>query len=299
MNRDSIEGQIIIRLAKIISFIFNPILVPLLSIIILLFFTHLSITFTRQELFRIIDVVFRFTIVLPFMSIFLLHKLNHFSLSPNVTTYQRIVGSFMICSLCYLFIAIVMKELSFSFYASNIIASCCVLALFIVIPYKWNKTSKIRSTRDEYHLLALSILNRRQDRYMPLVVTLVSYIFCAMMMFKKSLPWYINAIIIASILILAVHLLLNRKWRISEHMAAMGGVTGGILALNKLFEYDPLPGIIFSISLAGLLGTSRMILKHNNLGELLFGYLVGLGCSLIALNNTFYHYISTIFTYKL
>ena len=259
MNRDSIEGQIIIRLAKIISFIFNPILVPLLSIIILLFFTHLSITFTRQELFRIIDVVFRFTIVLPFMSIFLLHKLNHFSLSPNVTTYQRIVGSFMICSLCYLFIAIVMKELSFSFYASNIIASCCVLALFI----------------------------------------LISYIFCAMMMFKKSLPWYISAIIIASILILAVHLLLNRKWRISEHMAAMGGVTGGILALNKLFEYDPLPGIIFSISLAGLLGTSRMILKHNNLGELLFGYLVGLGCSLIALNNTFYHYISTIFTYKL
>ena len=298
MTENSFIDRVGVKGAKLISFAFTPFLVPFLAFCTLLFFTRLNATFSRGEIFRILDIVFRFTIVLPLISIFLLHKLNHFSISRQITFYQQTVGSFMVSTLCYSFIFIVLAEMGFSYLYATIVSAISVLVLFLTLTYRWRKGIKVRGVRDEYDLIALSILNRRQDRFMPLLVTLISYIFCALMMLKKHLPWYLNAIIFASILILCIHLLINAKLRVSEHMAAMGALTGGFISLTKLFEYDPLIGISISIFIAGLLGTSRMLLKHNNAWEILLGYLIGVACSLIALNNTCYHYISSIFTYK-
>lgn len=285
--------------ARFISYIFTPFSVPFLSLAVILLFTHLTFTLSRYDIFLVLDIVFRFTIVLPLISIFFLHKINHLSFNSKISVYDKLIGAFMVSTLCYLFIYIVVSELGQSPLHANFISITSVLLLFFLIPYKWRKEAKVKGIIDEYDAMPLDTLNRRKQRYMPLILTLISYIFCAMMMFKKALPWYLNAIIITSILILIIHLCINIKWRVSEHMAAIGAVTGGIIALSNVFSYNPLAAICVSTIIAGLLGSARMILQRHTVGEVLIGYFVGLSCSLIALNNTFYHYISTIFTYKL
>lgn len=294
----TLTQKILLRGAKLISFVFTPFYVPLLSFVIILLFTHLSLTISKYEVFYILDIIFRFTIVLPLISIFFLHSINHLSLIDQVSTPQKCLGSLMVSTLCYLFIYTVLLELGQTMLYANIVSCIGVLLLFTLIPYKWRKDAKVTGLVDEFDLLPLGTLNQRKARFMPLILTLISYIFCAMMMFKKVLPWYLNSIIIASILVTAILLCINRWLRISEHMASIGAVTGGIISLTKLFEYNPLFGICLLIAIAGVLGTARMYLKHNNIGEIFLGYLIGLSCSLIAFNNTCYHYISTIFTYK-
>ena len=116
-------------------------------------------------------------------------------------------------------------------------------------------------------------------------------------MFKRDLPWYMNGIIIASLIILLIHLIINARWRVSEHMAAIGGVMGGVIAFSSLFLYDPTKWICIFTAIAGALGTTRMILGHNNLGEIFAGFIIGLSCTLIALNDTYNHLISSFFKY--
>lgn len=297
-----LEQQLNTRLrkeAKIISLVFTPFFVPFLILTVILFFTHLTLTLSERDIFIVLDLVFRFTIVLPLISIFFLHKINHLSFNNNVSPYDKIVGAFMVSTLCYLFIAIVLLELGFTIINSTILSFISVLLLFTLISYKWEKEAKVTGVIDEYDLMPLHTLNKRKEQFMPLILTLISYIFCAIMMFRKGLPWYLNAIIITSILILVIHILINTKWKISEHMTAMGAVTGSIIALANIFSYNPIQGISLSIILTSILASARLILEKNSLTELLFGYLIGFICALIALNNTLYHYISTIFTYNL
>lgn len=283
--------------AKILSRIFTPFSFPFLSFLILFLFTHLSFTFRTRDTLYILEIVFRFTIILPVISIFFLHKINHLSYIEQHPR-ERTIGSFMISTFCYLFIYIVLMELKMPTQYNYIVSSIMVLTLFILIPLKWRSEVKIDGIySDRYGVL--SDLNRREQRFMPLLLTIISYTFCTFIMLKQDLPWYLNGIIISALLILLILLLINARWRVSEHMAAIGGVTAGVITFSDLFFYNPLKWICILIVVAGALGTARMILRHNNLGEIFAGFIIGLSCTLIALNDTCNHYISTVIKYLL
>ena len=179
-----------------------------------------------------------------------------------------------------------------------IVSSVMVLTLFILVPMKWRADVRLDGlAQDNYGVL--SDLNRREQRFMPLLLTIISYTFCTFIMLKQDLPWYLNGIILSALMILIILLIINARWRVSEHMAAIGGVTAGVIAFSDLFLYNPIKGICVLVLVAGALGSARMILKHNNLGEIFAGLIIGLSCTLIALNDTCNHYISAIFKYLL
>jgi membrane-associated phospholipid phosphatase len=77
---------------------------------------------------------------------------------------------------------------------------------------------------------------------------------------------------------------LNLRWKLSEHMAGMGAVIGGVVSFSALFGYNPLWWLCFFIIISGLLGSARIILNHHTSGEVFGGFLVGLVCSLLVLN---------------
>ena len=284
-----------IKGAKILSRIFTPFSVPFLSFLTLLLFSHLNLTFSSRDVFRILDIVFRYTIVLPTISIFFLYKINHLSFLKQHPV-ERLIGSFMISTFSYLFIFIVLAELHISFYTNLIVSSILVFSLFLLIPVKWRADARIHGlTKDTYGTLIE--LNLREHRYMPLLLTIFSYFFCAIIMYKRDLPWYMNGIILASLMILCIHFIINAKWRVSEHMAAMGGVMAGVVAFSNLFFYDPTKWICLLTLIGGALGSARMILGHNNLGEIFGGFFIGLFCTSIALNNYCNHLIYSIFKY--
>lgn len=291
----TISNKYLINGAKILSRIFTPFSVPFLSFIVLFLFTHLSLTFPTKEMFYILDIIFRFTIILPVISIFFLHKINHISFMEQ-HPLERIIGSFMISTFCYLFTFIVLMELRTPLVTNYIVSSIIVLTVFVLVPRKWKEDTTAEGLITS-NCGILTELNQREQRFMPLLLTIISYTFCTFIMLKRGLPWYLNGIILASLMILIILLIINARWRVSEHMAAIGGVLAGIIAFSDLFLYNPIKWICAFVLIAGALGTARIILKHNNLGEIFAGFIIGLSCTMIALNNTCNHIISTVLKY--
>ena len=144
-------------------------------------------------------------------------------------------------------------------------------------------------------------LGERKKRYMPFFLTIISYVFCLLMMNRLNIPWYMSGIILSALIVMMICIIVNLKWKLSEHMAGAGAVIGGLVAFSALFGYNPVWWLCLFILMAGMLGTARIILGHHTLGEVLGGFAVGLVCALMVLHpiaNSFYFFFrQMLFTY--
>ena len=139
-------------------------------------------------------------------------------------------------------------------------------------------------------------LSERKKRYVPILLTIISYVFCLLMMRKLNIPWYMTGIIFVSLVISIICILVNLKWKLSEHMAGMGGITGGLVSFSALFSYNPVVWLCLFILIAGILGSARIVLGHHTLGEVLSGFVVGLVCSFLILHPA-YNLIFRVFLF--
>lgn len=127
-------------------------------------------------------------------------------------------------------------------------------------------------------------LAERKHRFVPFILTITSYVFCLLMMHRLNIPWYMTGIILASLIMMVICIVVNLRWKLSEHMAGSGAIIGGVVAFSALFGYNPLNWLCLFILIAGVLGTARIILQHHTLGEVIGGFVVGLVCSLLVLH---------------
>ena len=127
-------------------------------------------------------------------------------------------------------------------------------------------------------------LGERKRRFMPFLLTITSYVFCLVMMHRLNIPWYMTGIILAALIMMVICIVVNLKWKLSEHMAGVGAIVGGLVSFSALFGYNPVWWLCLFILIAGVLGTARIILQHHTLGEVLGGFAVGLICSLLVLH---------------
>lgn len=144
-------------------------------------------------------------------------------------------------------------------------------------------------------------LGERKKRYVPFFLTITSYVFCLLMMNRLNIPWYMSGIILAALIMMVICIVVNLKWKLSEHMAGAGAVIGGLVAFSALFGYNPVWWLCLFILVAGVLGTARIILGHHTLCEVMGGFAVGFICSLMVLHpiaNSFYFFFrQLLFTY--
>ena len=139
-------------------------------------------------------------------------------------------------------------------------------------------------------------LSERKKRYVHILLTIISYVFCLLMMRKLNIPWYMTGIIFVSLVISIICILVNLKWKLSEHMAGMGGIIGGLVSFSALFSYNPVVWLCLFILIAGILGSARIVLGHHTLGEVLSGFVVGLVCSFLILHPA-YNLIFRVFLF--
>lgn len=122
-------------------------------------------------------------------------------------------------------------------------------------------------------------LSDRKKRFIPYFLTIMAYVFCLFMMYRLNLPRYMSGIIWATLIAIIISILINLKWKVSEHMTGAGGVVGGLISFSFLFNYNPVWWLCLFILIAGALGTSRIILGQHTLGQVLAGFIIGLACS--------------------
>lgn len=89
-------------------------------------------------------------------------------------------------------------------------------------------------------------------------------------------------IMAASVVIMVIAIIITLKWKISAHMFGVGGLIGGAMAVSYYVErtnpYYMLMGLFL---MAGLVGTSRLLLRRHTLYQVIAGFLLGFMVSFV------------------
>lgn len=118
-------------------------------------------------------------------------------------------------------------------------------------------------------------INRRSERTVPYLLSLVGYIGCILWLYNMGLSLFYLVPLAGSAISIVVITLINLKWKISAHLSAMGGLSGGIFAYSYLVGLPSISYLVLSILLGGVVGWSRMTLKAHTLGQVCAGWSVG------------------------
>jgi len=123
----------------------------------------------------------------------------------------------------------------------------------------------------------------REERFLPYLIILILYVITFIYFARLPLRGIIQDYVLSVTILLFVLIVVNIKFRICVHMAAIGGITGLVMALIFLYE-TPLQGfLVISILAGGLTGTARQILGLQRPMEIYTGFLTGFGVVLITL----------------
>ena len=126
-------------------------------------------------------------------------------------------------------------------------------------------------------------LGHREKRMVPYVISILCYFFCVYIMDLLHIPHFMGTIVSAALAIQIVCALINVWWKISTHTSAIGGVAGALFVFGELFGFNPVWWLCLVMILAGVMGTSRMILRQHSLAQVVAGFWVGVVCSVLGL----------------
>lgn len=123
-------------------------------------------------------------------------------------------------------------------------------------------------------------VNVRQQRLIPYLFTALCYIVAAYYLYYCHSPLWFVMFMVGSTLTVLLMALINLKWKISAHMAGIGGVVALIYQLHVqgLSAFDLFWLLCFIILVAGALGSSRLALKRHDTWQVLAGAVVGFTC---------------------
>lgn len=118
-------------------------------------------------------------------------------------------------------------------------------------------------------------INERRERLIPLFFTTVCFYIGYYYVSKITPVRLVNLFLFSSTVVIMVILFISLFWKISIHMAGIGGVTGMIIALTFIYGIDTTIILSISILMAGLIASSRLALNAHNLSQLITGFFVG------------------------
>lgn len=130
-------------------------------------------------------------------------------------------------------------------------------------------------------------LDKREDRLYPLLIGAVLYYLSYFLFRKLNLPEVYTTFLLGAGLIGAAGLVISMFYKISIHMAAMGGLFGLVLMLLLTGFPPTFPWILTSVISVGLTGTARLILKAHTPAQVYLGFLMGfslMGLSFLIFN---------------
>ena len=119
-------------------------------------------------------------------------------------------------------------------------------------------------------------LSTKERRLVPYVITIISYFGCYYLMVFRHIPQFIANILMAALVIQIICAVINVWWKVSTHTAAIGGFEGALLAYSILFAFNPMWWFCVILIIAGMVGTSRMLLRQHSLSQVVVGFLIGM-----------------------
>jgi len=120
-------------------------------------------------------------------------------------------------------------------------------------------------------------LKIRRERFYPYIITLFSYSAMIIFYYRMQMPKWFLMIMAASVAIMIIAIIITLTWKISAHMFGIGGLIGGAMAVSYYVERtNPYYMFMGLFLIAGLVGTSRLLLRRHTLYQVIAGFMLGL-----------------------
>ncbi|MBU8892935.1 MAG: hypothetical protein KOO66_09160 [Bacteroidales bacterium] len=126
-------------------------------------------------------------------------------------------------------------------------------------------------------------MENNKERLIPFFVTTVLYFFCYYLLQRLGAPQTVSNFILAATSTVFVLFLVSFKWKISAHMAGVGGLTGALIAISFTLNVNLEYFIIAAIFVSGIVGFSRLKLESHKQYQIYSGWITGLLVSAIIL----------------
>lgn len=186
-------------------------------------------------------------------------------LNKLAKAYQVILNPFVIPTLGIIIIMNFLPGLEFYTSKAKLIllsivflSTCFLPLLFIAII---SKTPGYNKAMPEH-----------RDRIIPYFFTAVSIFMGAQLLAKLPFPSVFRLIMAGTSLILVMLFIVTLWWKISAHMAAMGGLVGMLLALVFKYGMGMLTMVVLTILLSGIMGTCLIYLRKNSPVQVYSGF---------------------------
>ncbi|RUT73137.1 PAP2 family protein [Ancylomarina longa] len=118
-------------------------------------------------------------------------------------------------------------------------------------------------------------IEKSRERFIPLVFVILFYSLGAYLLWKFPIIRPVANIQIAAIISIALIAIISLKWKISIHMAGIGGFLGLLIALSFLFSSSLRVFFVIGILIAGLLAFSRLKLNLHSPLQVYAGFILG------------------------
>ncbi|MDR2810363.1 MAG: phosphatase PAP2 family protein [Tannerellaceae bacterium] len=122
-------------------------------------------------------------------------------------------------------------------------------------------------------------LTNRHKRMMPYLLFIASNMTCLFYLFKMQLPFWMLSMFMGVCVALFAALCINFVWKISIHTLGVGGLLGAVTGIARAQTANPYWLFIAVLIVAGLVGTSRIILNKHTPMQVYAGFLLGLICT--------------------
>jgi len=189
-----------------------------------------------KTFFKIISLVFQ-PLFMPTFGMLLLMNMDVFTALPTMWRWIAILGT--------------------------LIFTCILPALPILLMIRKGEVKDL-------------FISNREERTMPYLFSFMAYIFWALFMWRTlQFPLFIVAMGIGSAISIFIIVFINLRWKISAHMAGIGGLAGAIFGISYRLAINPFWFLVLMLSISAFVALSRIGLKAHTPGQTLAGYVVG------------------------
>ncbi|MFH2095922.1 MAG: phosphatase PAP2 family protein [Bacteroidota bacterium] len=115
-----------------------------------------------------------------------------------------------------------------------------------------------------------------EERRFPMAVTAIFFFFAYYYLNQDFIPHgYISSFLLGAFISVLLVFFITLKWKISAHMAGIGGVLGLLFALTMLAFVDMQFYLVIAFAISGLLGYARMAMNAHTPLQVFAGYMLG------------------------
>lgn len=130
------------------------------------------------------------------------------------------------------------------------------------------------------------------ERTIPYAYTTISFCFwCYLLIGILHTPLYINMVAVGATIAIGIVTIINRRWKISAHLTAMGGLFGGFMAYCLGIGAIPTSWLLcLWMIITLLLMYARLWLNAHTPTQVVCGWLLGLTCTWVP--YMIYYYVA-------